>query len=148
MRNPQSIPREIFFFLSVHTLMPWSCLEVSAPSAKAETSGPVCSPERARAFPLVQMPMPFSSPTALLTTKTHCGKGHLHWARSPPLHTFKCIFQFHSVFLFSYNKVELLALTPLCLPRLLSPYPPRSNRFSAVSTAKSPPATHVIMFCL
>lgn len=46
------------------------------------------------------------------------------------------------MFLFSYNKVELLTLTPLCLPQSLSPYPPCANRFSTVSIEKSPPASH------
>lgn len=57
---------------------------------------------------LMQVPVPSSSPTALLTTEIHCGKSHSHWARLRPLHTSKCIFQFRSVSLFSYNKVELL----------------------------------------
>lgn len=69
-------------------------------------------------------PMPFSNPTELLLSKTHCGKHPFHRAGSS-LHTPKC-FQFRSVFLVSYNKVESLCLTPLWLPLSLLPLPPAS----------------------
>lgn len=128
-------PRGDFWsFLSAHeccqALRPWKSLY----SPRKQKNQGLCV--------LLNVSLPFSSPTELLTTKTHCGKDHFHWARSSPLHTFKCIFQFHSVFLFSYNKVELLILTPSCLPWSLFPYPPSSNLFSTISIAKSPPASH------
>lgn len=114
------LPRGIlFFFLSSHVL-PCRC-----PPWRQKIQGLQVVPKAPVPCPsAINHPMPFSNPTELLLSKTHCGKHPFHQAGSS-LHTPKC-FQFRSVFLVSYNKVESLCLTPLWLPLSLLPLPPAS----------------------
>lgn len=65
-------------------------LPISVPSMEAEKPGAAGSPEGSCALPLCQQTStPFSSPTELLPSKTHCAKYPFPGAGSS-LHTPKC----------------------------------------------------------
>lgn len=115
------------------------CLGVSVPSMEAEIPESVFSSVYLLLPLLMQVPVPSSWPTALLTTEIHSGKitstrqGYLLFT---PLNVFSSFVQCPCFPIIKSN----CSLNPSLSPWLLLLHPPRSNHFPSVSTAKSPPA--------
>lgn len=90
-------------------------------------------------------PLPTTIPCLSPTPQSSCSPRHTVAStlstRQGHLSTLLNVSKFHSVFLFSYNKVESLCLTPLWLPLSLLPLPPCFGCFSAISIKRSPLVT-------